>query len=144
MGKVSEAVLALGEEEFTRRMEGIPSAERREIFGHLDVPRAGASASARQRTLRRIRIAWERFGESPSEEAAETLARAWLERHGMAMIVDFLDHFDVEHDGGFLKDENAVAKLPAADVPGALRDLAERHDPHDVRLYAAVMALPGT
>ena len=28
VGKVAEAVLALGEEEFTRRMEGIPSAER--------------------------------------------------------------------------------------------------------------------
>jgi len=82
MGKVSEAVLALGEEEFIRRMEGIPSAERREVFGYLDVPRAGASASARQRTLRRIRIAWERFGESPSEEAAETAALSVGESSG--------------------------------------------------------------
>ena len=143
MAKIAESVRALGEEEFTRRMAALPTSERREIFQRLDVPPGGASASARQRVLRRIHLAWQRLEATMDEEAADSFARAWLERHRMSMIAEFLDRFGVEHEGGFLKEENALSALPAGEVPGALRELAVIHDPFDVRMYAAVMALPG-
>ena len=143
MARIAELVRNIGEEGFTRRMEGIPTSERREIFQRLAVPPAGPSASARARVRRRIEAAWQRLGDTMDEEAADHLARAWLERHAMAMIAEFLDRFGVEHAGGFLREEDALSKLPASEIPGVLRELAARHDPDDVRLYAAVMALPG-
>ncbi len=143
MSRIAEAVTALGEEGFTRRMEGIPASERREIFQRLDVPKGGASASARQRNARRIQLAWRHMAATLDEEAADSFARSWLERQGMPMIIEFLDRFGVEHQEGFLKEEAALGELPPDEVSSALEELARKYDPDDVRLYAAVMALPG-
>lgn len=135
-----EVIRSMGEEEFTRRMEGLSGAERREIFQELDVPPAGASASARKRNLRRIQAAWGRL-EAGGDEAAETYARHWLARNAMPMIIAFLDRVGVEHRDGYLQDESALRKLPAGRVRSALRGLAAGHDAGDLRLYAALMEL---
>ena len=129
MPRIAEAVTALGEEGFTRRMEGIPAHERREIFQRLDVPKAGASASARQRNARRIQLAWRHMAATLDEEAADSFARSWLEREGMPMIIEFLDRFGVEHEDGFLKEEGALGELPPEAVRSALQDLAGNYDP---------------
>ena len=140
---IARVVVALGEEGFLVRMEEIPGAERREILHHLEVPSGGASVSARQRNLKRARLAWARLAGSLDEHAAEAFARGYLARRGMPMIIEFLDRLGVAHDGGYLKDDKALGALPAGRVAEALRDLASRHDPYDVRLYAALMSLPG-
>ena len=140
--RIREALLELGEERFLRCMEEISTAERREIFQSLGVPRSAAAASARQRTARRIRAAWDYLGRSLDDHAAETLARHWLARHRMDMICAFLDGLEVRHEGGYLRDERALTDLPEDKLQAGLRALAERHDPVDVRLYAALMDLP--
>lgn len=139
-----DAVRSMGEEGFSRRMEGISSSERREIFQQLDVPAGGASVSARRRTERRIHLAWERLAGSGDEEACEILARAWLGRQAMPMIVDFLDRMGVAHNDGYLREEDALRKLQPEKVAEVLRELAGRYDAADVRLYAALMELPGS
>lgn len=141
--RIAQVVVEMGEEGFLVRMEDLPGAERREIFHHLDVPSGGASVSARQRNLKRARLAWAHLADSLDEHAAEAFARGYLSRQGMPMIIEFLDGLGVAHEGGYLKDDKALGSLPADRVARALRDLAVRHDPYDVRLYAALMSLPG-
>jgi len=141
--RIARAVQALGEEGFVQRMEELTSSERREIFDHLDVPAGGASASARERTLRRIHLAWGRLEETMDEEVAETFARAWLARSAMGMIIEFLDRMGVAHEGGYLKEVEVLQKLGAGEAAAVLKELAVKHDPGDVRLYAALMDLPG-
>jgi len=133
----------MGEEGFVRRMEDLSSPERREIFHHLEVPSGGASVSARQRSSRRIGLAWERLVAELDEHAAEAFARGYLARRGMPMIIEFLDRMGVPHDGGYLKDDKALEKLGAAAVGKALAALAATHEAYDLRLYAALMSLPG-
>ena len=140
--RLSNIVLERGEERFTRDMEGLSSAERREIFESLAVPRARATASARQRTERRIRMAWARLQDGVDAEIVEQLVRSWLQRHGMPMIRDFLDRAGVEHAEGYLRREDALERLSADTARAALQEIAHQHDPSDVRLYAALMDLP--
>jgi len=140
--RIRSVVLELGEERFSRCMEEISTADRREIFQSLGVPRSAAAASARQRTARRIRAAWDYLGRDGDDEAAEMLARHWLARHRMDMIRAFLDGLEVKHEEGFLRDEQALTDLPQEQLLEGLRGLAEKHDLADVRLYAALMDLP--
>ena len=139
--RIREALLELGEERFLRCMEEISTAERREIFQSLGVPRS-AAASARQRTARRIRAAWDYLGRDPDDDAAETFARHWLARHRMDMICAFLDGLEVKHEEGYLRDTRVLSDLPHDRLLAGLRALAENHDPADVQLYAALMDLP--
>lgn len=140
--RITDAIRAQGEEAFTRRMEGLSATERREIFHELDVPPAGPSASARRRNLRRIQAAWQRLQAAEDAGAAEIYARHWLARSAMPMIVEFLDRMEIPHQGGYLQDEASLEGLAPDAVAAALRDLETRHDPEDVRLYAALMDLP--
>ena len=140
--KIAETISSMGEEAFTRRMEVLSGAQRRELFHELHVPPAGPSASARKRNLRRIRAAWERLAATEDEGAAETFARHWLARSAMPMIVEFLDEVGVEHTDGYLKDEAALRELEPKTISSALAALTSRHDADDVRLYAALMDLP--
>lgn len=140
--RIREVLLQQGEERFLRGMEEISTAERREIFQSLGVPRSAAAASARLRTARRIRAAWEFLGRDPGGDAAETFTRYWLARHGMDMIRAFLDGLKVKHDEGYLGDERALTDLPEESLVAGLRALAENHDKADVQLYAALMELP--
>jgi hypothetical protein len=140
--RIMTAVRGLGEEGFSRAMEEISSAERREIFQALGVPKAAAAASARQRTARRIRVAWERLESEGDEEAAATMARHWLARNRMEMIRGFLDRLEVEHVDGYLRDEEALRGLSEDVLASALKELTSEHDAAEVRLYAALMDLP--
>ena len=140
--RLIDTILDLGAEGFTRRMEGLSGAERREIFHELDVPPAGPSVSARRRNLRRIQAAWERLPPSASDEAAETFVRHWLARSAMPMIIDFLDAMKVEHRNGYLEDESALNDLDPTAIESALAGLAGKYDSEDVQLYAALMDLP--
>lgn len=140
--RIREALLELGEERFLRCMEEISTAERREIFQSLGVPRSAAAASARQRTARRIHAAWDLLGRDPDDDAAETFARHWLARHRMDMICVFLDGLEVKHNEGYLPDTKVLSDLPQERLLAGLRALAENHDPADVQLYAALMDLP--
>ena len=140
--KIASAVAGIGEGEFLRRMEEFSSAERREIFQRLHIPSGGISASARQRNRRRIRLAWEHLQETGDEEAAEMFVRSWLGRCGMPMIIEFLDRFDVKHQGGYLQDVGVLKQLPPKEVARALDELQRKYDSGDVRLYAALMSLP--
>ena len=70
-------------------------------------------------------------------------ARAWLGRHGMPMIIEFLDAVGVAHKEGYLEAEDALQGLSPEKVSRAITRLAEKHDPGDVRLYAILMELPG-
>ncbi|MGD8375200.1 MAG: hypothetical protein PVF68_03595 [Acidobacteriota bacterium] len=142
--RIADTIHAQGEEAFIRRMEGLSASERREIFHELDVPPAGPSASARRRNLRRIQAAWQRLQAAEDPDAAETFARHWLARSAMPMIVEFLDRMEISHQGGYLQDEAALEGLDPEVAAAALRDLEARHDPEDVRLYAALMDLPGS
>ena len=139
--KLTETIQSMGEEAFIRRMEGLSSAERREIFQQLHVPPAGPSASVRRRNLRRIQAAWVRLAESGDQEAAEAFTRHWLAREAMPMIVEFLDAMGVDHHDGFLEEEDALRKLSPAATSTALRGLTARYDADDVQLYAALMDL---
>jgi hypothetical protein len=141
--RIARLVVDLGEEGFLRRMEDLSGAERREIFHHLDVPSGGASVSARQRNAKRIGLAWERLASGLDEHAAEAFARGYLARRGMPMIIEFLDRLGVPHEGGYLKEDEALAKLGAKEVGAALAALTAAHETYDVRLYAALMSLPG-
>ena len=140
---IARLVVELGEEGFLRRMEDLSGPERREIFHHLEVPSGGASVSARQRNAKRIAQAWERLAAGLDEHAAEAFARGYLARRGMPMIIEFLDRLGVAHEGGYLKEDEALAKLGAKEVAAALAALAREHEAYDVRLYAALMSLPG-
>ena len=140
--RIRQAVLERGEERFLRDMEAISAAERREVFQLLGVPRNAAGASARQRTVRRIRAAWEHLAKESDDEAAETLARHYLARHRMDMICAFLDRLEVPHRDGYLQDDAALGQIPAERLTVVLRSLADEHEPEDVRLYAALMDLP--
>jgi hypothetical protein len=140
--RITKAVLELGEERFLEAMEEIPTAERRDVFKPLGVPKGGAGASARQRSARRIRAAWHRLVQDPDDEAAEAFARHWLARNRMEMIRQFLEALEVEHEEGFIRDPEALDKIPGERVLAGLKDLMKSHDPQDVRLYAAVMELP--
>jgi len=140
--RIREALLELGEERFLLCMEEISTAERREVFQLLGVPRSAAAASARQRTARRIRAAWDYLGRESDDEAAETFARHWLARHRMDMICAFLDGLEVKHEAGYLRDEKALTDLPQDSLLTGLRALAGEHDAVEVELYAALMGLP--
>jgi hypothetical protein len=140
--RIRSVLLELGEERFSRGMEDISTADRREIFQSLGVPRSAAAASARQRTAKRIRAAWDYLGRDEGSEAAEMFARHWLARQRMDMICAFLDELEVKHEAGFLREERALTDLPQERLLEGLRALARNHDPADVRLYAALMELP--
>jgi hypothetical protein len=140
--RIRQVVTQQGEERFQRDMEEISSAERREVFELLNVPRNAAGASARQRTARRIHVAWERLAAEPDDEAAEVLARHWLARHRMDMIRAFLDRLEVPHRDGYLQDDKALTDVPRERMVEVLRWLAQQHEAEDVRLYAALMDLP--
>jgi len=141
--RIAQLVVDLGQEGFLRRMEDLSGAERREIFHHLEVPSGGASVSARLRNAKRIALAWERLASGLDEHAAEAFARAHLARRGMPMIIAFLDRLGVPHEGGYLKEDEALAKLDAKAIGAALAELTAAHEAYDVRLYAALMSLPG-
>lgn len=138
---IEQVLLSQGQERFSRGMEGLSSAERREIFHALGVPAGGPGVSARQRTARRIRIAWDHLERQPDGEVAATYARHWLARHRMDMIRALLDRLEVEHEGGFLRDENALAQVPAERMAAGLSQMVGENDPADVELYAALMGL---
>jgi len=140
---LARLVVDLGQDGFLRRMEDLSGAERREIFHHLEVPSGGASVSARLRNTKRIAQAWKRLASGLDEHAAEAFARGYLARRGMPMIIEFLDRLGVPHEGGYLKEDQALTKLDAKRIEAALVELAAAHEAYDVRLYAALMSLPG-
>ncbi len=140
--RIETVLLSQGEERFSRGMEELSTAERREIFQALGVPRGGAAASARQRMAKRIRLAWERLEKHPDEDVAATFARYWLARTQMDMIRKLLDRLDVEHQDGFLRDEKALTKVPADALAAGLQQMLQENESADVHLYTALMDLP--
>ena len=140
--RIETVVLSQGEDRFARGMEEISTAQRREIFQALGVPKGGTTASARQRMAKRIRVAWGHLEKHPDEDVAATFARHYLARTHMDMICKLLDRLGVEHQEGFLRDETALKKVPSDEVAAGLEQMMKENEAADVRLYAALMELP--
>ena len=126
-------------------LEALPGPDRKDLLRqhNAKVKITAGNLKRAKRLAKECRLLVSALKKTDDTDAQRTFLQGWLARRA-ELIVGFLDHWEIPHQGGIVEDFGWVETLDPEVVKKSLEAVDEKFEKHAPLVYFAYLELPCT